>query len=132
MKYTLGTAAKATGKSKTTILRAIDNHRISAEKNDIGHYQIDPAELHRVFPPKQGNDTRNTKKERHATPKKPRKNSNILQVENELLKIQLEREKESVNDLRNRLDNESEERRKLTMMITDQSQSKKTIFSWFK
>lgn len=49
--YTLGTAAKATGKSKTTIQKALTNGRISAAKNDIGEWQIDPAELHRVYPP---------------------------------------------------------------------------------
>lgn len=50
IRYTLGTAAKATGKSKTTIQRAIAKGRISAEKNSGGGYSIDPAELHRVFP----------------------------------------------------------------------------------
>ena len=51
MRYTLGQAATATGKSKSTIQRAIENSRISAEKNDNGHYSIDPSELHRVYPP---------------------------------------------------------------------------------
>jgi len=50
MKYTLGRAAKATGKSKTTIQRAVAKGLISAEKGQNGEYQIDPAELHRVFP----------------------------------------------------------------------------------
>lgn len=53
MAYTLGSAAKATGKSKATISKAIATHRISATKNDIGEWQIDPAELHRVYPPQQ-------------------------------------------------------------------------------
>ena len=50
MKYSLSEAAKATGKNKTTIQRAIKNGRISASKGDRGSYEIDPAELHRVFP----------------------------------------------------------------------------------
>lgn len=50
MRYTLGTAAKATGKSKTTIQRAIAKGLISAERGRGGEYSIDPAELHRVFP----------------------------------------------------------------------------------
>ena len=50
--YTLGQAAKATGKTKTTISNAIKKGRISAEKNDLGHYQIEVSELHRVFEPK--------------------------------------------------------------------------------
>lgn len=50
MSYTLGEAAKATGKSKTTLHRAIKSGKISASKLDDGAYSIDPAELHRVFP----------------------------------------------------------------------------------
>jgi hypothetical protein len=50
MGYTLGQAAKATGKTKTTIAKAIAKGRISAQKDDIGQYVIDPAELHRVYP----------------------------------------------------------------------------------
>ena len=50
MFYTLGQAAKATGKTKTTIQVAIKNGRMSASKDDLGRYQIDPAELHRVYP----------------------------------------------------------------------------------
>lgn len=50
MSYTLGEAAKAVGKSKTTLHRAIKSGRISANKADDGSYSIDPSELHRVFP----------------------------------------------------------------------------------
>jgi hypothetical protein len=50
MSYTLGDAAKATGKSKTTLHRAIKSGRISASKAEDGSYAIEPAELHRVFP----------------------------------------------------------------------------------
>jgi hypothetical protein len=47
--YSLGTAAKATGKAKSSILRAIKSGRISATRTDSG-WSIDPAELHRIFP----------------------------------------------------------------------------------
>lgn len=50
MGYTLGQAAKATGKTKTTIAKAIAKGRLSAQKDDIGQYVIDPSELHRVYP----------------------------------------------------------------------------------
>jgi len=49
--YTLGTAAKAAGRTKSAIFKAIQKGRISAKKDDLGRYQIDPAELHRVYPP---------------------------------------------------------------------------------
>lgn len=54
MAYTLGEAAKATGISKPTLSRAIKNGKISAVQREDGSYQIDPAELHRVYPAKTG------------------------------------------------------------------------------
>jgi excisionase family DNA binding protein len=50
MSYTLGMAARATGLSKSTVYRAIKAGRLSASRAEAGDYQIDPAELHRVFP----------------------------------------------------------------------------------
>jgi len=57
MRYTLGQAAKATGLSKMTIQRALKSGRLSGHKDDTGSYQIDPAELHRVFPPVTAGDS---------------------------------------------------------------------------
>jgi hypothetical protein len=54
MPYTLGQAAKATGKTKPTIAHAIKTGRISATRTDTGEWSIDPAELHRVYPPLPG------------------------------------------------------------------------------
>jgi len=47
---TLGQAAKETGVSKPTISKAISKGRLSSTKNEKGEYEIDPAELFRVFP----------------------------------------------------------------------------------
>jgi hypothetical protein len=54
----LAKAAAATGVTKSTILRAIRSHRISAAKSETGDWQIDPAELHRVFPPARNGEDR--------------------------------------------------------------------------
>ena len=51
MKYSAGEAAKATGVSTATISRAIKSGKISAQKDSSGAWQIDPSELHRVYPP---------------------------------------------------------------------------------
>ena len=51
MAYTLGEAAKAVGKSKATLSKAIKNGKISAAKNVDGSFSIEPSELHRVYPP---------------------------------------------------------------------------------
>ena len=50
MQYTLGQASKATGIPKPRLSRAIKNGTISATKTHHGGYEIDAAELHRVFP----------------------------------------------------------------------------------
>lgn len=113
MKYSLSKAAEATGKNKTTIQRAIKNGKISAVKGEIGSYEIDPAELHRVFPPivaqhPQSNDTQQEKF--------PYINSTlarILELEKELavarehangLEAQKDQMTDTINDLRKRLD----------------------------
>ncbi|SNR74489.1 hypothetical protein EYF88_17240 [Paracoccus sediminis] len=45
----LSQAAKLTGKSKSTINRAIKTGKISATRHQDGSYSIDPAELSRAF-----------------------------------------------------------------------------------
>ena len=49
--YTIATAAAAVGRNKAAILRAINAGKISAAQDENGELQIDPAELHRVYPP---------------------------------------------------------------------------------
>jgi hypothetical protein len=49
--YSLAKAAEAVGKGKPAILKAIQKGRVSAAKNEMGEWEIDPAELHRVYPP---------------------------------------------------------------------------------
>lgn len=96
MSYTLGTAAKATGKSKTTIQRAISKGTISAHKEKNGRYSIDPSELHRVFPMvstdtvAQGSQL-DTLRPPDETP---------LQVKVEALEVMLEREREALTEMR--------------------------------
>jgi hypothetical protein len=48
--FSLAQAAKAAGKSKPTIPRAIKAGRLSATRGENGSYDIDPSELARVFP----------------------------------------------------------------------------------
>ena len=46
----LSGAAKTAGVSKSTIWRACKAGRVSFKRTDTGEFQIDAAELHRVFP----------------------------------------------------------------------------------
>ena len=116
MKHSLGTAAIATGKSKTTIHRAIKSGKISAFRRDDGSFEIDPSELHRVFSPVTLGVTCNTTMEQSVTPDV----TALLAQENAFLKLQLEREKEFNRDLQLMLKAESEERVKLTALLTHQ------------
>ena len=51
MSYTLAEAAAACGLDKSTVRRAVLSGRISGTRNDLGVWHVEPAELHRVFPP---------------------------------------------------------------------------------
>jgi excisionase family DNA binding protein len=49
-------AAQQAGISKSTVLRAIQSGRLSAARTDDGGYDIQPAELFRVYEPKPSTD----------------------------------------------------------------------------
>ena len=52
MPYTLMTAAQACGINRSTVLRAIKSGKISATKDELtGAWLIEPAEMHRLYPP---------------------------------------------------------------------------------
>jgi excisionase family DNA binding protein len=120
MSYTIGQAARATGRSKPTISRAIKSHKISAIKQEDGSFLIDPAELHRVFPPVTSSSNGNPDLKRSETPILQAQ----LQREIDLLRELLTDKDGVIDDLRQRLDSEAEERRKvqaqLTALLTDQ------------
>jgi uncharacterized protein YPO0396 len=107
MRYTLGTAAKATGKAKSTILRAIKSGTISATKAHDGSYEIEPSELHRVFEP-------NSTQQSPSNDTQPREEQAAnLRYRLEILETERQRERDqlqsTIDDLRARLDR-SEER----------------------
>jgi hypothetical protein len=51
MPYTLAAAAAACGVNKSTVLRAIKAGKITGTKDEHGEWHVEPAELHRVYPP---------------------------------------------------------------------------------
>ena len=118
--FTLGQAAKATGRSKAGILDAIKKGRLSATRDDKNQWQIDPSELHRVYPLTVQPDV---KSEQEQTPLNTKEVSHFEEKIGFLERIigNLENERD---DLRRRLDKETEERReaqiKLTALLTHQ------------
>lgn len=106
MKHTLGTAAKATGKAKSTILRAIKSGTISATRGYDGSYEIDPAELHRVFPATHAqNNERNDTQPNTQQDETLRSRLEILQSERQRERDQMQA---TIDDLRTRLDRSDE------------------------
>jgi len=132
MSYTLGEAAKATGKSKPTIQRAIKSGKITAIKKDDGSYSIEPSELHRVYPLKQGDSNSEPKVKQSVTP-------NIngeLQVELDALRKELEstaQERERERELmeqqielyKERLARADKDKDQLTALLTNQNHEEK-------
>ena len=84
MVYTLGEAAKATGKSKATISKAIKSGRLSAQKDETGTFQIDPSELHRVYPPSVSSERQETQTN---TPDKAEIDGTIRELQLSLIHI---------------------------------------------
>jgi excisionase family DNA binding protein len=128
MNYTLSQAAKVTGKSKSSISRAIDTGRLSANRNG-SLFEIDAAELHRVFPLKVDTDgvplngsknvPRNDLDDRGTG-----RNYSILDREIELLRERLGDKETQITDLRgerDRLLKVLEEQAGSVRQLTDQS-----------
>lgn len=97
--YTLAEAAKATGKSKSTVLRSIRAGRISAVRDTLtGGWLVEPAELHRLYP-EQGDAVRG------AANGEARNGHDAAE-----LRARLDDAHETIRDLPRRLDAEAEER----------------------
>jgi len=95
---TLGQAAKATGRSKSTIFKAIKNGALSYVEKTPAGYKLNPEEVFMVFP---ANDLDSSQGERSRTfdvsTKKHSTENEYLRRENELLREQLEREREQAD-----------------------------------
>ena len=120
MKYSLKQASDVTGKSKPTIQRAIKKGLISANKNDRGFYMIDPSELHRIYPSIHRDETVLRSIEMDLKQGETVSETVMLRDKISVLDKSLNDKDTIIDDLRKRLDRESEERRKLTMMLVDQ------------
>ncbi len=133
MKHTLGTAAKATGVSKSTIYRAVKSGKLSASRNADDEYEIDPAELHRVYEPvseRVGNDDM----ERSATPDDTGSDSMTLWFRDQLEATQqkLEQKSTELSDTTAELQDTKErliEHREAARMLEDKSSEWKQVLA---
>ena len=123
---TLGQAAEMCGWSKGALSKAIKSGQMSAHAKTKAGFQLDPAEVLRVFPKK----TETQGSEQLETPQKHSGNS-AISAEVEALRQQIAtaelertREREQLTDrienLQQMLSDEKSERRQLTALLTDQ------------
>lgn len=111
--FTLGEAARVTGKSKGTISKALSSGKLSARDRDGNSYIIDAAELFRVFPVKPSETVGG---ERMETPQET-SSLKVLQAEIEALRERVADKDDVIADLRRRLDEEAAERRQLSQRL---------------
>lgn len=138
MGYTLGQAARAAGRSKTTLNRAIKTGKLSAVRGEDGSYTIDAAELQRVYPL---TGSGNGHMVRSVTVGPAAVTANGADWER-VLPQQLLAERErlveeqaaAIRDLRQRLDESETERRRvqaqLTALLTDQRPAPPPSTAW--
>lgn len=125
MRVTIKQAGEATGKSKATILRAIKDSKIAAEKDgESGAWMIEESELYRVFQPA-SNDVGEAL---HGDAGSLRREVAMMQQRMDELQHERERERldkdRQIDSLTRRLEAAEEERRttlrQLTALLTDQ------------
>lgn len=115
--FTLSQAARACKRSKSTIANALETGRLSGRKNDVGNWEIEPAELFRVFP----SELAGTGTEPFRTAPENHDRTGSEQLLERLRTLEIERERErrqlesTIEDLRQRLDVES---RKVLALLT--------------
>ncbi|WP_291733855.1 hypothetical protein [Leisingera sp. F5] len=133
-KLSLNQAAKYAGVAKKTLLERLRsndlNEKISGGKNAQGHWEIDEAELDRVFRKPQEEPRSKTVSPPPIKAAKPSE-TGALEIEVKMLREQIgamsaERDRErgqlvdQIEDLRARLDGAETERVRLNTLLTDQ------------
>ncbi len=139
-KLSLNKAAKEASVAKSTLLQALNSKRMSAEKNEKGHWEIDTAELDRVFGKKESEPVPTSSKNGSATPENTNSTS-ALEVEVKMLREQMgkmeqmhDRERGSLEDqvsnLREQMERQSVDHRQALAAITDQRPEKRGWFTF--
>jgi len=124
MRMNINQAAKAVGVARSTLYRDIQEGKVSVGKDGRGKPYVDVAELERAYGSVTLSDTSETVSIGQTGTQQKDKKDSALQREHDLLREQIELLRSERDDLRRRLDDETEERRaaqaKLTALLTDQ------------
>ena len=136
---TMGEAAKRAGVAKATISRAIKAGKISAARNErTGGWDIDPAELFRVFPATGetgvtggGNSAvKQSATPANATAATPETAVSMARLEAEVqgLKAQMELMRETLDDLKGQRDKWQDQAQSAQRLLTDMRPERR---GWF-
>jgi excisionase family DNA binding protein len=140
--FPVAEAAKRAGVERTTLYRKLKKGEISAHSDSSGNKFIEASELLRVYPKADlaaGFATADQQLQASGLQQRATVNENSLlqreiKVRDERVSaLEQERERErrdaqaTIDDLRRRLDQEAEERRRLTLMLIDQRESALTV-----
>jgi len=129
-KLSANRAAKEAGVAKKTLLEAMSSGRLTAEKNDKGHWEIDPAELFRVYPKTSLSEPEKPQPTHQENNLKTSQNS-ALEIEVKMLREQIERmdtererERSQLSDqieaLKQQAERQSADHRQALAILTDQ------------
>ena len=135
MKYNISDSARIAGVTRKTLYKHIDKKPITVEQDLNGSPAIDASELIRVYGDKCNFDLDTPKEETGPTEKDKREDTRrstnetvsvaVLEKEVEMLRIQMTSERQTLEDqidyLKDKLDESTWETRKLTALLTDQS-----------
>lgn len=113
MKLSLNQAAKEAGKAKSTLLLSIRNGDLTAPKNAKGRYEIDPAELFRVFP-----------KPEEVRTSDPRPTPEEYRIENKYLLRDVDALNEQIEDLKKQRDKWQGEASAITRLLENHTRPK--------
>ena len=139
MKLSLNKAAKEAGIAKSTLLDALNNGRMSAEKNQRGHWEIDPSELFRAFPKTSSYNPEKLMQTPLENHQKTIQNS-ALEIEVKMLREQIERMDsererersqltEQIEALREQAERQSAEHRQALAVLQDHRQKAPEVHS---
>ena len=126
MYLSLGQAAKECGKSKATISKALKSGKLSFHKKTSAGYEIDPAELFRVFP----KETPQPLSANDQQPPQSTPDTNALEREIELLREMLAKSDETVE--RERANADKWQKQAEILALTDERTKKGGLFGMFK
>lgn len=121
MKYSAAQAAKEVGRSTATITRAIEKGKLSAAKDENGAWQIDPAELHRVFERK---PDEKPDMQRGANPQKGDENRGLERLV-DTLQEQLRDMREDRESWKQEADNWRQQAERMTLLLSSRPPEEK-------